>query len=207
VTAQPAVAVGRARRSLPSRVRPPLNGGIVGLTWGETMTSRMAMALIGTVSVWAMAGCDSKESTDAGPRPGVCDGVPATSQAATIHVSRSTNSPELIVTVHCDGSAERALGMAGTDNNGGIMAQNYAPSSPEVLVFLTDLDAVGDVSAIPAGPANLNLQSPCAKSVSFGTVTTIDAQGKTSGDMQCLMNPTAAESALAADCRVLAPWP
>jgi len=165
------------------------------------------MALIGAVSVSAMAGCTSSESSDAGPRPGVCDGVPATNQAATIHVSRSTNSPELIVTVYCDGSGERALGAAGTENNGDIMPQTYAPGSPEVVMFLTDLDAVGDVSAIPASPANLNLQSPCAKSASFGTVTTITAQGKTSGDMQCLMNPTSSESALAADCRILAPWP
>jgi hypothetical protein len=168
------------------------------------MTSRIAMALIGAVSVSVTAGC---ESSDADPRSGVCDGVPATSQAAIIHVSRSTNSPELFVTVYCDGSAERALGAAGTGSNGGIMPQTYAPGSPEVAMFLTDLDAVGDVSAIPAGPANPNLLSPCAKSASFGTVTTITAQGKTSGDVQCLMNPTAAESALAADCRVLAPWP
>jgi hypothetical protein len=74
-------------------------------------------------------------------------------------------------------------------------------------MFLTDLDTVGDVSAIPASPANANLQSDCAKSGSFGTVTTITAQGKTSGDMQCLKDPTATASALAADCRALAPWP
>src|SRR5262245_51042336 len=76
----------------------------------KTMCNRMTMALIGPVSIWAMAGCGS---SGGGPLPGVCDGTPATSQAATIHVTRSTNSPELIVTVYCDGSAERALGQAG----------------------------------------------------------------------------------------------
>jgi hypothetical protein len=162
------------------------------------------MALIGAASAWAMAGCGS---SGAGPRPGVCDGATATSQVATIHVTRSTNSPELTVAVYCDGSAERTLGEAGYDNSLDIMPKTYAPSSPEVVMFLTDLDAVGDVSAIPASPANANLQSDCPKSVSFGTVTTITAQGKTSGDMQCLMDPTAMASALAADCRVLAPWP
>jgi hypothetical protein len=162
------------------------------------------MALIAAASAGAMAGCGS---SGAGPRSGVCDGVTATGQVATIHVTRSTNSPELTVAVHCDGSAERTLGEAGDNNPLDVMPQTYAPSSPEVVMFLTDLDAVGDVSAIPASPANANLLSDCAKSASFGTVTTITAQGKTSGDMQCLEDPTATASALAADCRVLAPWP
>jgi hypothetical protein len=176
------------------------------------MNNRVTMALIAVAIGWATVGCESTgvgpgESGDAGPHVGVCDGAPATSQAATIHVTRSTNSPELTVTVYCDGSAQRTLGEAGANNSLGVEAKTYAPNSPEVAMFLADLDAVGDVSAIPASPANANLQSDCAKSASFGTVTTVAAQGKTSGDIQCMKDPTSAQTALAADCRVLAPWP
>ena len=172
----------------------------------------MTVALIGAASAWAATGCKSSgvgpgESSDGGKPPGVCEGSTSTSPAATIHVTRSTNSPELTVAVYCDGSAERTLGEAGANNSLGVTPKTYEPSSPEVVKFLTDLDAVGDVSLIPASPPNANLQSDCAKSASFGTLTTITAQGKTSGDVQCLKDPTSEESALAADCRVLAPWP
>jgi hypothetical protein len=176
------------------------------------MANWMTVALIGAVSAWAATGCKSRlvgsgESSDGGEPAVVCEGSTSTSLAATIHVTRSSNSPELIVAVYWDGSAERTLGEAGPINTDHVMPKTYEPSSPEVVKFLTDLDAVGDVSLIPAPGPSSDLQSDCVKSVSLGTLTTIAAQGKTSGDMQCIHNPTPEEAALAADCRVLAPWP
>jgi hypothetical protein len=172
--------------------------------------ARITVALIGAVSAGTAPGCGGSsvgagESSDDGQPVGVCEGSISKSPAATIRVTRSTNSPELTVAVYCDGSAERTLGEAPPINSIHVMPKTYEPSSPEVVKFLTDLDAVGDVSLIPA--PNIDLPSHCAKSVSLGTFTTIVAQGKTSGDMQCIHNPTSEESALAADCRVLAPWP
>ena len=168
------------------------------------MSNWIRSALIGAASAWAIAGCG--ESPDGKPRASICDGLAATAQAASIDVSRSTNSPDLHVTVNCDGSAVRLIGES-TNNSLGTMPRTWEASSPEVVKFLADLDAVGDVSAIPASPADPHLLSDCVKSVSSGTNTTITAQGKTSGDMQCLKNPTPAQTALADDCRVLAPWP
>ena len=43
----------------------------------------------------------------------------------------------------------------------------------------------------------------CSKSVSFGTTTKVTAAGKTSGDLQCLEDPTPAASALATDVNAL----
>jgi hypothetical protein len=119
------------------------------------------------------------------------DGPPA--PAAKITLSRSTNSPEVDVVVLADGSAERTLaGPSGVLNDG---PQSYPPGSPEVNAFLSDLAALGDVSAIPTGK--------CPKSVSFGTTTTVTVGAATSGDLQCLVDPTPAATALAQDCQIL----
>jgi hypothetical protein len=65
---------------------------------------------------------------------------------------------------------------------------------------------VGDVSAIPADPGLSFPSHPgCRKSASFGTITTITACGKTSGDLQCLdPGASAADVALASDVSALA---
>ena len=162
-------------------------------------------ALIVAAGAWAMVGCG--KSGGSGQGPSVCGTSPDHTQAATIHVTASTNSPEIFVAVYCDGSAERTLGGSDAGNVGDVVPKTYEPSSPDVLKFLTDLDLVGEVSASPASHSPANIGNECGKSVSFGTVTTIAAGGKTSGDMQCIQNPTPDQTALAADCRVLAPWP
>jgi hypothetical protein len=173
---------------------------------GATMTgSWVKAALIVAASGSAMVACGT--SGGSGQGPGVCGASTDRTQAGMIHVTASTNSPELFVVVYCDGSAERTLGAADAGNVSGVVPKVYEPSSPDVLRFLADLDLVGDVSAIPASHVPVYLGGECGKSVSFGTVTTITAGGKTSGDMQCIQNPTADQTALAADCRVLAPWP
>jgi hypothetical protein len=146
-------------------------------------------------------------SGGSGQGSNVCGAPANTTQAATIHVTASTNSPEIFVAVYCDGSAERTLGDASSTNVLNVVPKTYEPNSPDVLTFLTDLDAVGDVSAILASHAPVSQGGDCGKSVSFGTITTITAQGKTSGDMQCIQDATPSQTALASDCRVLAPWP
>jgi len=114
---------------------------------------------------------------------------------AVIRVSASTNSAEVDVTVYADGSANRTIGPARNSDLDGKPAI-FLPGQPAVAKFVADLDAVGNVAAIPIGQ--------CGKSVSFGTTTTVTAGGQTSGDLQCLDNPTAAETSLAADCDALA---
>jgi hypothetical protein len=135
-------------------------------------------------------------STD-GPTASVCGATFDHTVVATIHVSRSTNSPAIDVAVFCDGSADRTLGTPGYNNTPNIMPKVFDPGSPDVAVFLTDLAAVGDVSAIP-------IVASCPKSISFGTTTTVSALGKTSGDLECMDSASAAQVALAKDCKSLA---
>src|SRR4051812_3459063 len=76
--------------------------------------ARITVALIGAVSAGTAPGCGGSsvgagESSDDGQPVGVCEGSISKSPAATIRVTRSTNSPELTVAVYCDGSAERTL--------------------------------------------------------------------------------------------------
>jgi hypothetical protein len=124
--------------------------------------------------------------------PDLSQPINGRTQVASITVSHSTNTPEVDVAVYGDGSADRTLQGA---PRLGLMPMSYPANSPEVEQFLIDLGAVGDVSTIPTGH--------CIKSASFGTTTTVTAAGKTSGDLQCLQNPTAAETALANDCKLL----
>jgi hypothetical protein len=118
---------------------------------------------------------------------------------ALIRVSASTNSPEIDVAVYSDGSADRTAG--GSAGTMPPSVRTFAVGSPEGIMFLTHLAAIdnlGDVGDPNVVPLNL-----CPKSVSSGTVTKVTAGGVTSGDMQCLTNPTAAETGLAHDCDVL----
>ncbi len=143
-----------------------------------------------TFIVWTDVACGGATASD------VCGASSGHTEVAMVNVTRSTNSPAIDVTVFCDGSADRTLGTPGDDNSLDVMPKTYAAGSPEVTACLSDLDAVADVSAIPTGQ--------CAKSGSFGTETTITARGKTSGDLQCLVDASAAETALATDCAGLA---
>ena len=163
------------------------------------------IAFIGAASIGPALGCrDTKETTASAA---LCRGSTAHIEAARIDVTRSTNSPDISVVVYCDGSAERTVGATSTNSAAEMLPKVYEAGSADVLTFLHDLDVVGDVSAIPASDTPASLPGECPKSVSFGTVTTVTADGKTSGDLQCLLEPTAAQTALASDARVLAPWP
>jgi hypothetical protein len=128
-------------------------------------------------------------------------------EVASIRMTRSTNSAEIDVAVYSDGSAERTVGELSALDAASVLdpaPKTYPPGSPEVLQFLCDLAIVGDVSAIPADPGLPFPSTPgCAKSASFGTITTVTAGGKTSGDLECLENPTTAVTALAQDVAAL----
>jgi hypothetical protein len=116
-------------------------------------------------------------------------------EVAHIVVSASTNASEIDVVVYSDGSAERTLGPAKYGTSLDQPPASFPLGSAEGESFLKDLAKVGDVSLIPT--------QKCAKSVSFGTTTTVTSNGKTSGDLQCLLNPTAASQSLVRDVEAL----
>jgi len=159
------------------------------------------------ISCVCLEGAVVGRCTGACPPDASADGV-AQSLVATIVYSRSTNSPEIDVLVFSDGSAERTviedlrliIPDAGPTMSGS--PRTYPAGSPEVTQFLADLAAVPDLAA--TGDPGLSIGGErCPKSVSFGTRTTVTAGEVTSGDLQCLSNPTAAQTALANDAMVL----
>lgn len=175
----------------------------------EARSGHIRRGSLGRWVVLGLAGCSGVHAmkTTAPKREGTApavadavapwDGSVARVLAATVQVSRSTNSPAIEVTVYRDGSAERTLGALGQRNFRNVMPKVYPPRSPDVVAFLADLDAVGDVSALP-------IAAYCPKSASFGTTTTVSARGHSSGDLQCLEAPSAIAKALANDCSSLA---
>jgi len=138
------------------------------------------------------------QCTGACPVDGSADGAPPI-DLAVIKLSRSTNSAEIDVVVHADGSAERIV-IARSGGSAGV-GLIYPAGSPEVTTFLADLTAIADLSIV--GDPGKFLVESCPKSASFGTTTTVTANGVTSGDLQCLIDPTPAQTALAHDCEVL----
>jgi hypothetical protein len=156
----------------------------------------------GNASAGSASGGDASGGTGAGgtsPSSGGAVNVPGPplptdhSEVASCAESASTNRAGVTVVVYGDGSAERTVGPQRNLPSG--TSAVFAAGSPDVLAFLRDVMAVGDVSRIPIGN--------CAKSVSFGTRTTITAYGKTSGDVQCAAMPSAVEAALIHDCNQL----
>ena len=115
---------------------------------------------------------------------------------AFIVESRSTNSPEVDVTVYSDASAERTVD--GPPGVSGVMPASYPAGSAGVASFLADLASCGDVSAIPIAPT-------CLKSVSFGTTLKVRSGGQTSGDLECAASTSSpAQMALFRDAVTLA---
>jgi hypothetical protein len=117
--------------------------------------------------------------------------------AAEIDVSASSNSSPVSVAVYADGSAVRTLGaqLSWRTTSADHPPKSFPAGSPEVVAFLADLAAVGDVSTIPT--------TNCIKSVSFGTTTSLTANGNYSGDLECPLNPSTAQQALINDCEAL----
>jgi len=104
-----------------------------------------------------------------------------------IFESASTNSRSIKVEIFADASAERTIGpptQIEEQTDGGLgpldgTPKSFPPGSTEALVFLQALTGVNDLSAIP-------IRRNCTKSNSFGTTTTVRANGTTSGDLQCI---------------------
>jgi hypothetical protein len=120
---------------------------------------------------------------------------------AIIDQSASTNARSSEVVVYSDGSAVRTVGPPRMGSlllpDGGSVPmgpspETFPPGSQEVMQLLADLAAVGDVSAIAT--------SWCPKSISFGTTTTVWADGKQSGDLQCADAPSTVQAAFISDC-------
>lgn len=109
--------------------------------------------------------------------------MPSSSSAANllavIKNSGSTNTPETTLVINKDGSGR-------VDYEKGLWNQkfqhytdkSFPPDTFDSQHLASLLARIGDVSTIP--------NHGCPKSVSFGTVTTITYQGKTSGDLECL---------------------
>lgn len=104
---------------------------------------------------------------------------------ATITQSRSTNTLGYRIVIHDDGSAVAEIG--GTTSalrTEPSRSQQFPPGAIDTKTLRRLLTEIGDVSMIPTGG--------CAKSASFGTRTQITYGSKTSGDLQCIRQQTAA---------------
>ena len=108
---------------------------------------------VAAIGLCLLAGCGRS-----GVEPGSFCASAEHVQAAFINVSRSTNSPAVIVIVFCDGSAEPVLE---SSTNVGPASKTFPANSPEVLKFLDNLDAVGDVFGHPGEPVGPGAQSRC----------------------------------------------
>ncbi len=94
---------------------------------------------------------------------------PTLGPSATISDSGSTNRAAFTVVVQTDGTAQV------TQNNA---TRSGTISASTVNTFFSDLMANSPVSKLP-------INSACAKSASFGSMTTVVYQGSTSGDVSC----------------------
>ncbi len=90
---------------------------------------------------------------------------------ATINVSGSTNTLPYSLSIYSDGSIVAA---ARNEKSPGFPAKTA--DAGELLGLL---DKAGNIT-------NVKSSGECAKSASFGTVTTLTYNGQTSGDLQCV---------------------
>jgi len=129
--------------------------------------------VLGGACLLAVLGCRSvpKSASDI-PSEKVSQGTPEPGPGllATVDVSGSTNSSPYSIRIFTDGSATMSI-------KGGS-SKNLKSGSVDAKRLRTLLQNVGDVS-------QLTSSQPCMKSVSFGTVTLITYNGKTSQDISC----------------------
>jgi hypothetical protein len=98
---------------------------------------------------------------------------------AVITDSGSTNKPGSTITINRDGSGSVIFQRsAGERRFGQYVNKTFPPNTFESNQLETILTQINDVDTIP--------KHNCIKSISFGSVTTITYQGKTSGDLNCL---------------------
>ena len=94
--------------------------------------------------------------------------------------SGSTNTPGATVTINKDGSATISYDRDNDPRFNKYVDKTFPRGTFDVSQLAHILVQIGNVETIP--------EHHCIKSVSFGSVTTITYQGKTSGDMSCRSN-------------------
>lgn len=100
---------------------------------------------------------------------------------AVITNSGSTNMPGSTLTINNDGSGSITYQKRAQEQRfQRYLNRTFVPGTFESSQLANMLTQIQDVSTIP----NRN----CLKSASFGSITTITYQGKTSGDLSCLSN-------------------
>ena len=132
----------------------------------------LALVLAGAFLLAVLGNRSVLKSASAIPSEKVSQGTPTTGSdlLATVDVSGSTNSLPYSIMIFTDGSATMSIK--------GRSSKNLKPGSVDAKTLKTLLQNVGDVS-------QLTNSQPCMKSVSFGTVTLITYNGKTSQDISC----------------------
>jgi hypothetical protein len=132
----------------------------------------LALVLAGAFLLAVLGSRSVLKSASATPSEKVSRGIPKASSdlLATVNVSGSTNSLPYSITIFMDGSATMSIKGGST--------KNFKPGSVDAKTLKTLLQNVGDVS-------QLTSSQPCIKSASFGTVTLITYNGKTSQDISC----------------------
>lgn len=107
---------------------------------------------------------------------------------AIISSSGSTNFPGYTLQVNFDGSG--LLRYTSMKQNQPLQkAKSFSRATFDAVNLRNTLNKVGDVSKIPFGH--------CMKSASFGSITRISYEGKTSGDISCIAeNASSAEKTL-----------
>jgi hypothetical protein len=127
------------------------------------LASASLLAAFGSRSVLKSVSAIPSETVSHGtPEPGP-------DLLATVEVSGSTNSLPYSIMIFTDGSAAMSIKGGST--------KKFKPGSVDAKTLRTLLQNVGDVSQLTS--------QPCAKPVSFATVTLITYNGKTSQDISC----------------------
>jgi hypothetical protein len=114
--------------------------------------------------------------------------------AAIISAGSTPTAGPISVDVFTDGSAVRWVWPPRAGVSPSPAPLTFAAGSPEGTKLLADLALVGDVSMLTTPNC---VQTPQASGIS------IKAGGNTSGDLHCLLAPTAAQTALVQDCFAL----
>jgi len=131
----------------------------------------LALVLAGASLLAALASRSVLENASVIPSQNISQSTPEPGPQllATVDVSGSTNSLPYRIMIFADGSATMSIKGGST--------KTFKPGSFDAKTLETLLQSVGDVSQLTS--------QPCAKSVSFGTITLITYNGKTSQDISC----------------------
>lgn len=158
--------------------------------WSVSLGLVMALLLVWGPACSSHTASDGTTGANAGSGGAGPSGLGQGGHAVVAEIleSASTNSRSMHVDIYADASADRTIGRPTrieSDTDGGLTSldgtpKSFPPGSAAVVAFLEALVAVNDLAAIPTR------EGSCRKSTSFGTRTTVRANGQTSGDLQCI---------------------